>query len=61
MGFGDVVASVIGATMAKKLEGTSRGVDADLLPFLPPSAPHLPLLFHPCFIHSIPFSSFLSL
>jgi len=32
------------------------GVDADLLPVPPPSLPRLPLLLHPCFTHSPPYS-----
>jgi len=46
------------ATTAEKLEGTSRGVDADHLPRLPPFLSRLPLLFHPCFTHSLSYSSF---
>jgi len=34
-------------------------VDAGPLPFPPPSFPRLPLLLHPCFTYSVPFSSFL--
>ena len=34
-------------------------MDADPLPFSAPSYPHLPLLLHPCFTHSLPYSSFL--
>jgi len=41
---------------ADKLAGTSRGVDADFLPFLPPPLSRLPLLLHLCFP---PHSSFL--
>jgi len=37
------------------LQGTPRGVDADPLPFPPPSLPRLPLLLHP----SHPFLSLL--
>jgi len=52
--------SVIGATTAEKLEGTSRGVDADFLSFLPlflsPSPVIAPLLFYP--FPSLPFYSF---
>jgi len=48
---------IIGATTAEKLAWTSRGVDADFLPFPPPSLPRLPLLPHPCFIHSLSYSS----
>jgi len=51
--------SVIVATAAAKLEGTSRAVDADPIPFPAPSLPRLPLLLHPCFTHSLPYSSFL--
>jgi len=51
----------IGATTAEKLEGTARGVDADPLPFLRPSLPRLPFLLHPCYTHSLPYSSFLLL
>ena len=47
------------ATTAEKLEGTSRGVHADPLAFPPPSLPRLPLFRHPCFTHSLPYSSFL--
>jgi len=49
------------ATAADKLEGTSRGVDADPLTFsfLPPSLPRLPLLSQSCFSHSFPYCSFL--
>jgi len=35
--------SFMGATTAEKLEGTSHGVDADLLPFTPPSLLSPPL------------------
>jgi len=38
----------------KKLGWTSRGVDADPLPFHLPSLPCLPLLLQPCFTHSFP-------
>jgi len=43
----------VGATAAEKLEGTSRGVDADSLPS-PLSPSRLPLLLHPCLTHSLP-------
>ena len=49
------VAQDIGATTAEKLEGISSGVDADPLPFLLPSLPHLPRLLHPCFTRSLPY------
>ena len=42
-----------------KVGGTSRGVDTDPLSFPPPSLPRLPLLLHPCFPHSLPYSAFL--
>ena len=44
---------IIGATTEEKLEGTSAG-------FFPPPLPRLPLLLHPCFIHSLPTPLFLS-
>jgi len=43
----------IDATTAEKLEETSRGVDADLLPFPPSSLPRLLLLLPPIF-HPFP-------
>ena len=46
----------IGSTTAEKLEGSSRGVDADPLPSPPPSLPRLPLLLHPCFTHCLSYS-----
>jgi len=51
--------TAIGATTAEKLKGTSRAVDANTIPFLHPSLPRLPLLLHPCFTQSLPYSSFL--
>jgi len=45
--------------MAEKLEGTSRGVGADALPFHLPSLPNLLLLLHPCFAHPLSYSCFL--
>jgi len=51
--------TAIGATTTEKLERTSRGVDANPIPFLHPSLPRLPLLLHPCFTQSLPYSSFL--
>ena len=51
--------TAIGATTTEKLERTSRGVDANPIPFLHPSLPRLPLLLHPCFSQSLPYSSFL--
>ena len=51
----------IDATTAEKLEATSRGLDTDPIPFPPSSNPRLPLLLHPCFIHSFPYSSVLLL
>jgi len=53
------VSGAYDATTAEKLEGTSRGVKADSLPH--PSVPHLPLLLHPRFTHSLLYSSFPSL
>ena len=44
------------ATTAEKLEGTWRGMDADPLPFLPLFLFRLPLLLHPCFTHSLPYT-----
>jgi len=44
------------STTAKKLEGTSRGVDADPLLFLPLFLFRLSLLLHPCFTHSPPYT-----
>ena len=53
-------AVTICATAAEKLERTSRGVDADPLPFPHPFLSHpVPLLLHPRFTHSLPYSSFL--
>ena len=46
-GFETVFLNVVGATAAEKLEGTSRGVDANPLPFPLPFPPRLPLLFNP--------------
>jgi len=48
-----------GATTAEKLEGTSTGMDAELIlsPFLLHLS-HLSLLFHPRFIRRLPYSSF---
>ena len=47
--------SLTGAIAAEKLEGTSRGVNAD-----PPSffLRYLPLLLQPCLIRSLSHSSF---
>ena len=46
-----VLLDTVGATTVEKLEGTSSGVDADPLPFPPPSLPNSPTitppLFHP--------------
>jgi len=39
-------------------EGTSPRVDIDPLPFPHPPLPRLPLLLHPCFTHSLPYSLF---
>jgi len=50
---------IIGAITAEKLEGTSRGVDANPVGFPPRSLPRLPLLLRPGFTHSLPYSSFL--
>jgi len=46
-----------GATTAEKLEGTSTGMDAELIlsPFLLHLS-HLSLLFHPRFIRRLPYS-----
>ena len=49
----------IDATTAEMLEGTSHPMDADPISFPPLSLPCLPLLLHPCFTHSLPYSSFL--
>jgi len=48
-----------GITAAEKLEGASSGVDTDLFPYPPPFLSRLPLLPHPCFTHSLSYSSFL--
>ena len=53
-----IIVIIIGATTAEKLEGTSSGMDAEPLLLSPPSLPHLPLLLHPCFTHSLPYSAF---
>ena len=47
----------VGATTAEKLDGTSRGVDP--LPFLPPSAPHSPVIAPPN-VSPIPLPTLLS-
>ena len=47
---------VIVATTAEKLDGTSRGVDADPLVFPHPSLPTVTQL--PGFTHSLPYSCF---
>jgi len=49
----------VGATRAEQLEGISPRVDIDPLPFSHPPPPRLPLLLHPCFTHSLPYSYFL--
>lgn len=45
----------IGSTTAEKLEGSSRGVDADPLHFLPLFLFRLPPLLHPRFTPSLPY------
>ena len=59
-------ADTVGAATAEKLEGISRGVDADPRGvdadphrFPSPFLPRLALLLLPCFTHSLPCSSFL--
>jgi len=48
-----------GAATAEKLEGISRGVDADPHRFPSPFLPRLALLLLPCFTRSLPCSSFI--
>jgi len=50
-----VCLSIVGATAALKLEGTTRGVDNIFLPFSPPSILAFLPLFAPPLFHPLPF------
>ena len=52
---------IFGTCLHRRNHGWRVGgeVNADPVPFPPPSVPRLPLLLRPCFVHSLPYFSFL--